>query len=74
MSEIFLSDASMDYLCPKCLDTLNTMLDKYRRVSIARLGENKVVMSLISDIDPNSTIHIEGSDMAECLERILRLK
>lgn len=56
--------------CPGCPNSLDTLLVKNRRITITRLGENKVVVDVVSDEDPNAKIHVEDTSVENCLYRI----
>lgn len=45
---------------------------KYRRISVVRLSDDKVVLELVSDQDPNAKRVVEDRDAVSCLCRALR--
>lgn len=56
--------------CSDCPYSLDKLLVKYRRITITRLSENKVVLEVVSDQDPTAKHPIEDRDALTCLCRI----
>jgi len=56
--------------CETCRNCIDKLLLQYRRVTFVRLGDRKVVMQLVSDVDPNAVKSLEDDSAEGCRCRV----
>lgn len=59
--------------CASCPYNIDAILVRYRRLSFVRIGDKKVILELVSDMDPAAKRPVQDTSAAACLERVFNL-